>query len=131
MPPARHYVRVTSIPGNDDGLEAGHRRDLRGELRRMIDADPMLASLVVRTYPNLHLRSTFAISMATVLVAVLTLNTVLAAVIGLLLLAGHLFVIFLLAHRFERGALVMLGLLRGGCAGLTLLIAGTMLVLPS
>ena len=118
---------MTSSQGNDDGLEAGRRRDFRGEFREMIHTDPLLVRLAEHSYPHLRLRSTFLVSVATFVLAVLTQNMMLAAVLGLLMLAGHAAVVHLLAVRDENGSRVMLSVLRGGCAVAIVVIVGTAL----
>lgn len=131
LPFGQYYLDVTSIPGNDDGLEAGRRRDFRGEFRQIVHADPLLARLVERSYPDLPLRSTFVVSLATLLLVLLTQNMVMAAILGILLLAGHATVVHLLAEQNERGSGVVLTLLRGGCALVIVLIVGTALTTPA
>jgi hypothetical protein len=120
-----------SMPGNDDGLEAGRCGGFRTEFRRMIAADPSLSRLAGRGYPYLPLRSTFGVSMATPLLAGLTQHLLLAAVIGLLVLAGNACVVYLLAHQDEHGGEVLLKLLRAGSTAIILLIVGASLTDPT
>ena len=119
------------MPGNEDGPEAGQRGDFRVVFRRMVDADPLLAGLARCGYPDLPLRSTSVVSLATLSVAVLTRHRVLAAVIGLLVLAGHVGVVHLLAQQNERGGGVVLTLLRTGCVIAVVLLVGAALAGPS
>jgi hypothetical protein len=97
----------------------------------MVHADPLLARLAERSYPNLPLRSTFVVSLITLLLALLTQNRVLAAVLGILVLAGHGTVVHMLAKQDEKGSRVMLTLLRGGCGLVIVLIVGTSLTTPA
>ena len=94
----------------------------------MIAADPLLARLAESGYPDLPLRSTFAVSLLTLLLTLLTQSLLPSAVIGVLLLAGHAIVVHLLAQEDEHGSAVMLTLLRGGCLVVIVLIVGTALV---
>jgi hypothetical protein len=119
------------MPGNEDGPEAGQRGDFRVEFRRMIAADPLLAGLARCGYPDLPLQSTSVVSLATLVVAVLTRHLVLAAVIGLLVLAGHAGVVHLLAQQNERGGGLVLTLLRTGCVIAVVLLVGASLVGPT
>ena len=97
----------------------------------MIHADPMLARLAEHGYPNLPLRSTFVITVVALLLAFLTQNIVLAAMIGLLVLVGNGTVVHLLAVRDEQGSGMLLRLLRGGSAALIVLIVGAAVVAPN
>lgn len=125
-----YHGTVTHGSDNDDAPEAGQRRDFRGEFRQIIHADPLLARLAGRGYPHLPLRSTFAISVITSMLAVLTRNTVLAVVLGLLALAGNGAVVHLLARRDEQTSGVLLRLLRAGSLVVILLLVGTSLATP-
>lgn len=97
----------------------------------MVAADPLLAGLARCGYPDLPLRSTSVVSLATLLVAVLTRHLVPAAVIGLLVLAGHAGVVHLLSRQNERGGGTLLTLLRTGCVIAVVLMVGASLVGPN
>jgi hypothetical protein len=122
---------VTSTQGNDDGPQAERRSDVREEFRQMVHADPLLARLAQHSYPHLRLRSTFLISAVTLVLALLTQNAGLAAVFGVVVLAGHGAVVHQLAVHDEQGSKVMLTLLRGGCTVAIVLLVGTFLSGPS
>ena len=97
----------------------------------MVHADPLLARLAERSYPNHPLRSTFVVSLTTLFLTLLTQNTVLAVVLGILVLAGHAIVVHLLAKQDETGSMVMLTLLRAGCGLVIVLMVGTALATPA
>jgi hypothetical protein len=110
------------MPERDDGVEAARRRVVQLQFRRMIDDDPALRRLAAVTrYPRMRLESTGVLGLSALILAFLRDNIVVAAMVGLIVVTGHLLVVYLLAHKDESGALLVLRVVRGLC-GLTIFL---------
>lgn len=117
------------IPERDDEVEAARRRVIRQEFRRMVEDDPLLTRLEAATrYPRLQLRSTVLLCLATLALAFLRQNVVVAVLVGLAVTAGHLCVVHLLAGDDEPAAVIVLRVIRWSCGvAAFLFVAGAVL----